>query len=308
MNPREFTDRYNELTGVFLRKFGERMQDGNIVFSSLSILSMLSLLSDATAGTTRQEVLDLLYGGLPQQGFAEQLKAVRKELTRKSQDDSGMLDYEDSFYGRPVRDSSEHFHTANAVCVRESVLESIQPGFRELLWEKYDSELYSSAVLKEALHAQLPDLVREMLPLLEEAISSDSIMAMINTVAFDAMWQYPYEDIRKGIFRNADGTESRVRMLYGEADSYVENEYGIGFVKEFQQCGYSFMALLPKEEGPEALQTLMDTVDFYDLMHHEKYAVVHTMMPEFSVSFRENMNGIMESLGVRKAFAKCADF
>ena len=52
----------------------------------------------------------------------------------------------------------------------------------------------------------------------------------------------------------------------------------------------------------------MDTVDFYDLMHHEKYAVVHTMMPEFSVSFRENMNGIMESLGVRKAFAKCADF
>ena len=45
MDLREFADRYNELTGLFLRKFGAEIGEGNLVFSPFSILSLLSILT-----------------------------------------------------------------------------------------------------------------------------------------------------------------------------------------------------------------------------------------------------------------------
>ena len=313
MNLREFVDQYNELTGLFLRKFGAEIEDGNLVFSPFSILSLLSVLADATGGSSRQEVVDLLYGSLPRQGFPEQLKAVRKELTRRSDEkDYGWLDsYEDPYFGKPIRDRSEHFHSANAVCVREDIKDSIHPGFQKRLAEMYDGVLFSSSLLKTVLRVWMSEMLcDEMRPLLEEALSSDSLMAMVNTVFFDAMWQYPFdeEEVKVGTFHNADRTNSRVFMLHGGADSYVENDLATGFVKCFQQCGYSFMALLPRKKGPEALRELMDTVDFYDLAHHQKHVILHSMFPEFNISYKKNMNQIIGSLGVQEVFTKHTDF
>lgn len=37
-------------------------------------------------------------------------------------------------------------------------------------------------------------------------------------------------------------------------------------LQNFQQCDDSFMALLPKEEGPNTFRTAMETADFIDLI------------------------------------------
>lgn len=311
LNQREFVDRYNELTGLFMRKFRSETRDDNLVFSPFSIISLLSIMADATCGTTKQEVAKLLYGGLQQQEFPEQLKAVREELTKKADYLGGWMDYEDPFFGKPIRDMSEHFHTANAVCVRNDLWESIHPGFQKQLKETYNGVLFSSVDIKEAIKTWMTEMTcKDMLPLLEEALSSESLLAMINTVFFDAMWQYPYddEDVKMGIFHNADHSESKVFMLHDGGGGYVENDHTTGFVKDFQQCGYSFMALLPKKKGPEALEELMDSVNFYDLMHHQKHVILHSMFPEFSITFKKNLNQIIKSLGIQEAFTNHADF
>ena len=310
MNQKAFTDRCNKLTGLFLKKINEEMQDRNLVFSPFSILSMLSLLADATAGTTRQEITDLLYGGSMHQGFSEQLKALREVLTRQEMDYFYMREDEDPYFRRLICDSSEHFHTALAVFAKNSIQDSVSADFRKYLQETYNGEMLSSADCSAALKTWGPEMTMEMLQLAEEAANSDSLMDIINTVTFDAMWQCPYErkQIKKGVFHHSDHTESKVTMLYGYADSYVENEYGTGFVNDFQQCSYTFMVLLPKAEGPDGLRALVETTDFHHLMKNQKSAIVHTMMPEFSVSFKENLNGIIEKLGIREAFTEHADF
>lgn len=309
MNRKEFIDRYNDLTRVFLQGFAKGKKVENIAFSPFSILSMLSILADATAGSSRQEVLNLLYGDVKQQDFPEQLKTVREVLT-KEKDYSSWLGYEDPYYGKPILDMDKHLDTANAVIVKQEYSDAIRPEFRKHLSDLYDGLLFSSLDLKETLKKWTSEATREMLPLLENIIDSESILAMINTVFFHAMWQYPYEgrDVRKGRFHNADLTDSKVMMLHGGSDCFVENEYAAGFIKEFQQCDYTFMALLPKEKGGEALQTTLETINFHDLMHSGKRAIVHTKMPEFSVSFRENMNNLMASLGIKEAFTPEADF
>ena len=98
MNRKEFIDRYNDLTRFFLQGFAKGKKVENIAFSPFSILSMLSILADATAGSSRQEVLNLLYGDVKQQDFPEQLKTVREVLT-KEKDYSSWLGYEDPYYG-----------------------------------------------------------------------------------------------------------------------------------------------------------------------------------------------------------------
>ena len=137
VNPREFIDRYNALTSVFLQKFRDDNHNQNIVFSPFSILSLLSILADATGSSTQKEIHDMLYGNLRHQGFSEQLKAVREELTRK-EDYSGWLDYDDPYLGKPILDRGDHLCTANAIFVREDCKESIQPFFRKHLNDTYD--------------------------------------------------------------------------------------------------------------------------------------------------------------------------
>ena len=305
MDLKQFVDRYNDLASLFLQKFGEEAQDKNIVFSPFSIISLLSILSDATDGATSREVQDLLYGNLPHQGFPEQLKAVREKLTRK-EDYSRWLDYEDPYHGKPILDRNEHLNTANAIFIIEKYKDSILSGFRKHFNETYNGGLFSSPDLRETVKNWSLEATREMLPLLEEIVKSNSILAMINTVFFQSMWQYPYEgrQIRKGVFHNADCTDSKVVMLYGGGDSFVENDLATGFVKDFQQCGYCFMALLPKAKGQKALHAVMNSVDFPGLMGHQRHVILHSKMPEFKLSFRAELNEIMRSLGIRKAFSR----
>lgn len=135
----KFVDRYNDLTSLFLQKFDEEAQDKNIVFSPFSIISLLSILSDATDGATSREVQNLLYGNLPYQGFPEQLKTVREKLTRK-EDYSSWLDYEDPYHGKPILDRNEHLNTANAIFIIEKYVFVIKL-LKDCIWDDYSSHV-----------------------------------------------------------------------------------------------------------------------------------------------------------------------
>ena len=141
MNPAEFAEMYNELTGVFLHEIIGEREDGNVVFSPFSVFSLLSLLLDATGGKTREEILYALYGEMERKEFSEQLRKVKKKLTRS---------YPDS---RDVEhaDFSTHFHSDNAVCIREEYQRSIFPRFVNKLRKTYDGQIFTAADLAGAV-------------------------------------------------------------------------------------------------------------------------------------------------------------
>ena len=301
MNPWEFTEAYNDLTRFFLHMFMEGRAGGNVVFSPFSVLSLFSLLADATGGKTREEILDALFWGPERVGLPEQLHKAKKKLTRCDPD---RWDPEHA-------DFSSHFHSANAVCIREEYRKSVYLRFEKKLMKLYDGRIFTAADLANAVNGLVSENTDGMLPILEEVFRQDSVLAMINTVDFDAMWRVPYEDddIKKGIFHNCDGTTRRVEMLHGCEDELIENEFLTGFVKDFQQCGYSFMALLPREEGPEGLRDIIRIFDFHDLMRKRKRCIVHTVMPEFSFAFREDLSRFCDDLEIRDVFdPENADF
>ncbi len=77
MDQKDFAVRYSGFTSLFLQKFAEKTGNGNMVFSPFSILSLLSILADATGGSTGREVQDLLQGEPDRRGVSERLKERR---------------------------------------------------------------------------------------------------------------------------------------------------------------------------------------------------------------------------------------
>ncbi len=63
-------------------------------------------------------------------------------------------------------------------------------------------------------------------------------------------------------------------MLHGGDGCFVENRQATGFVKNFQQCDYSFVALLPGRKGPDALRKTLEKVDFHDLMESRRHVLL----------------------------------
>lgn len=307
MDYSDFLTRYNDLTKWLMLRTGKNGQ--NKVLSPYSILTLFLILTEATAGSTKIEIQRALYDGFAQTGFPEHMNAVRKELVWKRR----IL--ADGISNNPIlsemySDRSANIHTASAVCVRKDYAESIQPGFRERFLKMYDGMLISSENVPIAMKMWAEEMMPDIVPLLEETVDSDSVLSLINTVSFDAMWRDPYgsKDIKEGVFHNSDQTDSKVNMLHGTELYYVENKQARGFMKSFQQCGCSFMALLPRKEGDQALTDLLAEANYTELLENREYCIVHTVMPEFCFDFKENLQSVCEWFGIRDIFTEDANF
>ena len=329
MYQKEFSIWYREMTHQLLEIFTKEKEGENIVFSPFSILSMLSVLADASAGKTREQILQALNGWMPLKGIPEKLQNARKEMAKI--DFKNITLYENPFGTKPVTpDYGSHLHTENAAFVRADYLTAIRPKFLRYFRETYDGQLFGAYDVDAALDAWIGQTTEGYLEqpkstpqtatenttqntpqnTPQTTTNSQTAMALVNIIFFEAMWLNPYKnkEVKKRIFYNCDNTRTKVNMMYGSENAYIETKQATGFVKYFQQCDYAFAALLPKQKGPEALNTLAETADFSFLMRTANYQTVHTVMPEFNIKFDEDLKHPFAALGITEALTPDADF
>ena len=321
MYQKEFSIWYREMTHQLLEIFTKEKEGENIVFSPFSILSMLSVLADASAGKTREQILQALNGWMPLKGIPEKLRNARNEMAKI--DFKNITLYENPFGTKPVTpDYGSHLHTENAAFVRADFLTAIRPQFLRYFRETYNGQLFGAYDVNTALDAWIeqttegyltqpkttPPNTNQATP--QTTTNSQTAMALVNTIFFEAMWLNPYKnkEVKKRVFYNCDNTRTKVNMMYGSENAYIETKQAAGFVKYFQQCDYAFAALLPKQKGPEALNTLAETADFSFLMRTANYQTVHTVMPEFTIEFNQDLKHPFSVLGIKEAITSDADF
>ncbi|QTE68076.1 hypothetical protein JNO48_12920 [Clostridiales bacterium] len=308
MNRQDFLNRYNHLAAQFLRSLTTQTPGENIVFSPFSIISILSILADAANGKTREEILQVLCGSMNPEGLPEQLQKTQKELTKI--DFANITAYENPFGSSPViPDYSRHLDTANAVFVRDDIQNTFNPAFGNYFADTYDGTLMGTNNVEAAMEAWFNAMEHGRLELPKNTTPSDTILALANTVLFEAMWLAPYTNsqVKKRVFTNSDNTKARVNMMYSTENNYIETDLATGFIKDFQQCDYSFAALLPKAKRLEALQQLISATNFQRLQKRSTYAIVHTAMPEFTIETETNIKQTCADLGITEALTTNAD-
>ena len=285
-----------------LQKTVEFGQDNNAnyLISPISLQIALGMtVSGSDKGTkTREELMNLL---LP--GVTADPEVLNKEMA--------------SFTKRMKEAQQVSWNVANSIWVKNDGRAKLRESFVEDMTNYYQAELFSAPFDQSTvndINAWVNANTRERIPKIINELKEDTLLALVNAMAFDGEWkdQYEEKDILKGQeFTNADGTKSEVTLLSSEENSSIRLADGLGFVKPYKGWQYAFVALLPPEgmsTGDYLTKITKDQTAFAEAYLNRDYGQVLVEMPEFKAEFGTTMDEILTALGVEAAYSDRAEF
>lgn len=197
---------------------------------------------------------------------------------------------------------------ANAIWFKEDGKLKVNDAFIQTNADYYGAGIYQ-APFDESTLRDINDWVNEKteerIPHLLDKISDDEVMYLINALAFDAEWDQIYEDsqVREGKFTKEDGTTKRVDFMNSEEYQYLETNNVTGFVKDYAEQKYAFVALLPKPGmSIEDYVNSLDGKELQELLQKVSYERVKTSLPKFETECAMELVDVLEGMGMKDAF------
>lgn len=265
----------------------------NVLVSPLSIVLALSMTANGAAGITRDEMEAVLGGNIS-----------IDELNRY------LYTYVDSL---PSHDDYK-VKIANSIWLRDDEERlTVKEAFLQANADYYGAQVYKEAfdsgTLKD-INNWVDINTDGMIDSVLDRIDEESLMYIINALVFDAKWQDEYEknQVTDGEFTNLDGSVSQVKMMNSTEGYYLESDSCTGFIKNYKDRKYSFVALLPNEDVDfEEYINNLNGESIQQLLAGRTNSAVMAELPKFKYDFDLNLNDILIKLGMPSAFNN-ADF
>ena len=198
---------------------------------------------------------------------------------------------------------------ANSIWFREAERFEPNEDFLQTNADYYGADIYEAAFDKTTVkdvNKWIDHRTDGMIPDMLDGISDDTVMLLINALAFDAKWQEEYEknQIREGTFTNADGTESIVDFMYSNEYDYLDDGSAKGFIKPYMGGKYAFAALLPNEGiTVEEYLARLDGETLAEMLSAPQSTSVSVAIPQFETTYDREMSGVLETMGIVDLFA-----
>lgn len=209
----------------------------------------------------------------------------------------------------------EDINIANSIWINDINNIKIKDEFLDISSKYYNAKIYKEVFnqkIADSINSWVNEKTNGMIDKLIDNISPDSIMYLINAIAFEAEWQEEYssQQIFKDNFTNYQGNKTEVEMMVSEEEKYLADGKAVGFIKPYKNDKFSFVAILPNEEiGIEKYINGMTGESLYNLINSYKEAKVDAYIPKFSYSYGVDLNDVLINLGIVDAFdAYKADF
>ncbi len=287
MDIKKYRKIYNNVAKEILASFAKSRPGENLVLSPMSIIVLLGIAADAVQGKTRDEITGIIGGGIHYDELMETLSRIQSVLSR-----------------------SDALMSSNAVFIKEKIRDSVAAGYEARLKELFDGRLFFSGDIVGDVNRWVSERTRGLIEHAADESMNQAPACLINAIAFDSEWEIPYldEDVCKGRFYNADGSESAVRMMRSTEYSYIGNARFSGFIKPYRDPNYAFMALLPKSKSDSFLLKAFERINFSKLAESAGFCEVHAAMPRFTCDFHEDLTALCKKLGIQTLFSPEADF
>ncbi len=274
----------------------ENKGNKNLLISPLSVSTALSMTANGAKDQTLAEMEKVLGGDLK----IADINAYYAKL----------------LHSLPNSESA-NLYPANSIWYKNDSTVNVPADFLQTNANYYGADAYLADFSQDTvtdINDWVNDKTHQMIPELLDQIPNDNVfMYLINALAFEAEWSTPYTDWKGNSieFHTSDNETADAEWMSGDVYSYLEDEYATGFIKKYKGDGYSFAAILPKEEKsvtigdylgmmtPESLQTLLN---------NPKNSEVKTYMPKFSFSFDTELSNVLTAIGMPTAFSSDADF
>lgn len=281
------------LTDFAVRLFKASEESGkNTLISPLSVVSALAMTANGAKQNTLAQMEQVL--GLPTDKLNTYLYSYMKALP---QNEKIKLSLANSIWF-----TADDSFTANRDFLQKNA-------------DYYAADLYKTAFNKATV-ADINDWVKDktdgMIPEIVDDLSPESVMCLVNALAFEAEWHKPYEEIQvhEGTFTHEDSTVQRVEFMHSGEYVYLEDEHATGFIKHYSNLKYAFVALLPNAGiSVSDYVASLDGATLRAMLHAAQETRVVAALPKFETEYSTDMSAILTDMGMRDAFSvKKADF
>ena len=274
----------------------EDVHNKNVLISPVSAQIALGLaITGADPGSnTQKELIESLMPGsnVTSEDYSAAMKALSERMTSARKGVS--------------------WNVANSVWARNGGAVEFRDSYIDAVKEVYSAEDFEepfNADTVQKINNWVKENTRDRIPQIIESIDSDTVIFLINALAFDGYWSDPVADssVKEKDFTNADGTTSKVNMMYTHEHRAILLNDGIGFIKPYQGGEYSFVAILPPEgkSAEEYLEQLVYTdgeTFTRAFLNPDTERGVNCGIPEFKVEYGVVLNDTLTAMGVNEAF------
>ena len=283
-----FTDSQMNLAVNLFKAVASESENKNMLISPLSIQLALAMTANGADTDTREEMEQLLGNGLSMEELNEYLYSYVNSLPSE---EKSKLEIANSIWFR----NNESMFTVNEDFLQKNT-------------EYYSAEIFKSAFDEQTvteINNWVAENTDDMIYKIVDKIDPDTMMYLINAIVFDSEWDVAYKDsaIKDDIFHSVSGEESTVSMMTSTETRYLSDDMAAGFIKDYRDGNYSFVALLPNEDvsvydyiegltGEKLAQTIQNV----------QYTDVIATIPKFSYEYSLSMNNVLANLGIPTAF------
>ncbi len=261
----------------------------NSLISPTSIWLALAMTANGAEGDTLKEMEAVLGRGISLEELNNYLYSYVAELPSHKK---SSLNIANSIW---FRDEEER------LAVEQSFLQKNSDYYKASI---YKADFNSPNTLKD-INGWVEDQTKGMIDKIVDKISDNTIMYLINAIAFEAEWStiYTKNQVMNGTFKGSDGTQEKVDFMHSMEYSYIEDSKVTGFIKPYANDSYSFVALLP-EEGLK-LEDYIEGLtgeEFLKLINEASTDSVMAVLPKFSYDYKITLNDILAEMGMPSAF------
>ena len=263
---------------TLFNRMNKEKKGENLIISPLSIFQALSLAANGARMQTQSEMLDLL-----------QMDSIDKlnELNYK------------------IINEFKEFTTidiANAVMTKFTPLNDFS-----IIAEKYLAPV-EPLVSAEQVNSWCSNKTHGKIDKILDQLDPSTLMIILNAVYFKGEWASKFESFltKKLPFYNLGKEEKEIETMTQIAHfKYYEDKkvqvIELRFIKDFM----SALIILPSEDTDinKYIDTLSISNDEYNKIIGElNYVKVHLQLPKFELNFKEQLNDILNDLGMYDAF------
>jgi len=287
---REFAPAAADFTvDVFKRAYAEG-KGKNAMTSPLSVMLALSMTANGANGETLAEI---------ERMFGMDLNALNERTS--------------AFIGNLPSSNGAKLNVANSIWYRDGL--NVLDAFLGVNKKYYKAEIRKSAFDSKTA-ADINGWVKKKTDgMIEKVISeipAETVMYLINAIAFDGKWEEEYKDaqVRDADFTAYGGAKQTANMMYGDEDIYISDKNATGFIKPYKDGNYSFAALLPnKGVNIDDYVAGLNGENLLNTLDNKSYEQVYTGIPKFKCEYDVILNTLLGDMGMNLAFdPDAADF
>ena len=260
----------------------------NSLISPLSALLALAMTANGADNQTFTQMEEVLGRGISHEQLNEYLYSYVKSL--------------------PSENKSK-LNIANSIWFRDDENRlMVEKDFLQKNADYYNAAAYKSAFDEQTLK-DINEWVKTntdgMIDKILDQIDEDTVMYLINAIAFEAEWEIVYnkDQIFSGDFIAIDGSTQTADFMLSEENSYIDDGKAVGFIKPYANGNYSFVTLLPNEDV--VIEDYIETLSgagFINAIKHAENTPVTATLPKFQYDYTIKMNDALKVLGMPDAF------